>query len=67
MRPRESPASPCVNVCQINPDTGLCRGCLRTLEEIACWLEYSDDGKHDVLRRIAERKLTFPVSNPLET
>jgi predicted Fe-S protein YdhL (DUF1289 family) len=67
MRPRESPASPCVNVCQISPDSGFCLGCLRTLDEIACWLEFSDDGKRDVLRRIAERKRSAPLSNTLET
>jgi len=29
--------SPCVSICEMNPHTGLCRGCLRTLDEIAAW------------------------------
>ena len=29
--------SPCVNVCVIEHDTGLCTGCRRTLDEIAAW------------------------------
>ena len=53
-----SVASPCVNICQINPDTGLCLGCLRTLDEIACWLEYSSTEKLAVLERIDERQRT---------
>lgn len=29
--------SPCVNVCEIDRRTGWCRGCARTLDEIAAW------------------------------
>lgn len=29
--------SPCTNVCQIDPATGWCIGCGRTLDEIARW------------------------------
>jgi predicted Fe-S protein YdhL (DUF1289 family) len=29
--------SPCVSICEMSPDTGLCRGCFRTLDEIAAW------------------------------
>ena len=29
--------SPCINVCQIDPASGYCRGCRRTLDEIAHW------------------------------
>ncbi|MEQ1881630.1 MAG: DUF1289 domain-containing protein [Burkholderiales bacterium] len=47
--------SPCINVCQINPETGLCLGCMRTLDEIACWLDFSDARKREVLAQIAAR------------
>ncbi|HEX6141906.1 MAG TPA: DUF1289 domain-containing protein [Geminicoccaceae bacterium] len=29
--------SPCIGICRLEPDTGLCEGCLRTLAEIAAW------------------------------
>jgi len=29
--------TPCVNVCLLDSDTGLCVGCGRTLQEIANW------------------------------
>ena len=29
--------SPCVSVCQMHDREGLCRGCLRTIDEIARW------------------------------
>ena len=29
--------SPCVRICTMDADTGLCVGCARTLDEIARW------------------------------
>lgn len=29
--------SPCMSVCQMDEDTALCQGCLRTLDEIRVW------------------------------
>jgi len=49
-------ASPCVNVCQMDPQTGLCRGCLRTLDEIAGWMDYTVSEKLEVLGRLDERR-----------
>jgi predicted Fe-S protein YdhL (DUF1289 family) len=30
-------ASPCIDVCRMDRRTGLCEGCLRTIDEIAAW------------------------------
>ena len=54
-KPSEVP-SPCVNVCQMDPQTGLCRGCLRTLAEIADWMDYTVSEKLEVLGRLDERR-----------
>ena len=48
-------ASPCINVCRMNPDTGLCDGCLRTLAEIAAWSAMSGDEKRSVLAQLPKR------------
>ena len=48
--------SPCVNVCQMDPVSGLCRGCLRNLDEIAGWLDFSVSEKRLVLERLDERR-----------
>ena len=50
--------SPCVNVCHINPYNGLCRGCMRTLDEIAGWLDLCAAEKLAVLARLEERRRT---------
>lgn len=46
--------SPCVRVCEIDND--VCRGCHRTLNEIALWGSMSDAERHAVLSRIDHMK-----------
>ena len=29
--------SPCISLCEMDPRSGLCRGCLRTIPEIKAW------------------------------
>jgi predicted Fe-S protein YdhL (DUF1289 family) len=47
--------SPCISICRLEEASGLCAGCLRTLDEIAVWSVMSDDERHAVWARIAER------------
>ncbi|WP_396433153.1 DUF1289 domain-containing protein [Limnohabitans sp.] len=47
--------SPCVSVCVMHPQTAVCEGCLRDLDEIGAWGRFSDDEKRQVWRRIAQR------------
>lgn len=48
--------SPCVNVCQMHPKQGYCIGCLRTLDEIADWLDMQEEEKREVLARLDQRR-----------
>jgi predicted Fe-S protein YdhL (DUF1289 family) len=54
----ETIASPCINVCKMNERTGLCEGCRRSLDEIACWSLYSAAEKRAVLEQLPARKQT---------
>ncbi|MBA2962700.1 MULTISPECIES: DUF1289 domain-containing protein [Ramlibacter] len=47
--------SPCNNVCRIDDATGLCQGCLRTLEEIGAWSTLSDAHRREVWRGLRAR------------
>jgi predicted Fe-S protein YdhL (DUF1289 family) len=51
------PVSPCIRVCTLNPHTGWCEGCLRTIDEIAAWASYSSQEKCAVLAKLEERCL----------
>ena len=57
-------ASPCVSVCVMNDATGLCRGCYRTLDEIARWSVMSDREKTAVVAQLEQRKKINPGSDP---
>lgn len=48
--------SPCVSLCHIDPETGTCEGCGRTLDEIRAWKLADDDQKSEILDRVAERR-----------
>ncbi|MDI9334064.1 MAG: DUF1289 domain-containing protein [Cytophagales bacterium] len=47
--------SPCVSICQMSPQTGLCVGCLRTIDEIANWAALANDEKLHILQLIEQR------------
>jgi len=48
--------SPCINVCRIDADSGLCAGCRRTLDEIAAWSRLDDARKRIVWAQLARRR-----------
>lgn len=49
------PPSPCVSVCQMDAPGGLCRGCLRSIDEICRWSAMDTDGKRQTWRLIEQR------------
>ena len=55
--------SPCIDVCVMDEQRGLCRGCQRTLDEIAGWSTYSRGQKLAVLAEIARRKASAAADN----
>jgi len=48
--------SPCVEICQLDPVSGMCLGCFRTMDEIATWIELTDIEKQGVLLNAQKRK-----------
>lgn len=47
--------SPCVKVCAVDGQTGLCLGCGRSLKEIGGWMQLGDDGRRDVMDALPAR------------
>jgi predicted Fe-S protein YdhL (DUF1289 family) len=52
-------ASPCTSVCIIDPVTGLCGGCFRTLQEISGWIDFSATEKRTVIAALDARRSNF--------
>lgn len=48
--------SPCVGVCRMDPATGWCEGCWRTLDEIAAWSTSDDAMRRTVWGAIEARQ-----------
>jgi len=48
--------SPCISLCEMAKDTGLCKGCLRTIDEIIGWGSAGDDYKRAVWAEIRRRE-----------
>ena len=51
-----SPVSPCLGICLMDPATRMCRGCLRTVDEIRVWYTASADEKRSILARLEIRR-----------
>ena len=50
-------ASPCTNVCQMDAASGWCRGCARTLGEIAGWGGAPEAVQRQVLDQLPPRRI----------
>jgi uncharacterized protein len=48
--------SPCIRECVIDQQTGYCRGCWRTLDEISLWASYTPGERLCVLQSLQERR-----------
>jgi uncharacterized protein len=51
-----APISPCVGICLMDPATKTCRGCLRTIDEIAGWYQAAPAEKRAIVARLAVRR-----------
>lgn len=49
--------SPCINVCEIERRSGLCRGCLRTVDEIMAWPTASEAVRAALVADLATRSI----------
>ncbi len=64
MTPRGTVPSPCINVCRMDPRSGFCEGCRRTLDEIASWSALDDDARRRVWAALAQRRAGDPPPRP---
>ena len=59
-----SKESPCIAVCMIDPRTGLCYGCGRTLPEIASWHRLESTERQAVMANLSQRMLDAGLTPP---
>ena len=61
-----APVSPCVAVCIMDPATGFCRGCYRSIGEIAGWLDFTPAEKRRVVADAGARKVAAETARGAE-
>ncbi|WP_417743228.1 DUF1289 domain-containing protein [Salipiger sp.] len=49
---RDEIESPCTKICVIDPQSRLCTGCLRSIDEITAWSRMSPDARRAVMREL---------------
>ena len=61
-------SSPCCRVCVVDPVSGLCEGCGRTLAEIARWGTMSEAERRAVMAGLDDRmrQAFTPAAEPAE-
>ena len=52
--PRPIP-TPCVKVCVVDGESGLCLGCFRTLAEVAAWSRFSEAEREAIMADLPRR------------
>ena len=53
--PRPIP-TPCVKVCVVDGESGLCLGCYRTLGEVAGWTRLGEDARTAIIGDLPRRR-----------
>lgn len=53
---RKEAESPCVNICVVHPETRLCTGCARSLDEIARWSRMTPEERREIMAALPERE-----------
>lgn len=52
---RDEIESPCVNICVIHPETRLCTGCLRSIDEIGTWSSLPPEARRNIIEDLPNR------------
>lgn len=48
--------SPCINLCKMDAQNGLCLGCFRTIAEITRWAKADDATRAAILAAVGQRR-----------
>jgi hypothetical protein len=53
--PRDCIDTPCIDICEIDALSGLCKGCGRTIDEIAGWSQLSPEERRGIMATLPAR------------
>jgi predicted Fe-S protein YdhL (DUF1289 family) len=53
---RNEVESPCIKVCVVHPETRLCTGCARSIDEIAAWSRLTPVARRAIIEDLPNRE-----------
>ncbi|OIQ25036.1 MAG: DUF1289 domain-containing protein [Alphaproteobacteria bacterium MedPE-SWcel] len=53
---RNEVESPCIKLCVIQPETRLCTGCARSIDEITRWSKMTASERADIMAELPNRR-----------
>lgn len=56
---RQEIESPCIKICVVHPESRLCTGCLRSIDEIGRWSRMSATERREVMAELPSRASAF--------
>ncbi len=56
LRPPPPIKTPCIKVCVVDGESGLCMGCYRKLSEVAGWTKLTDDERSAITDELPSRR-----------
>ncbi|MEH6645400.1 DUF1289 domain-containing protein [Sulfitobacter sp.] len=51
--------SPCIKICVVHPESRLCTGCLRSIDEIGAWSRMTAEARRAVMAELPSRASAF--------
>ncbi|MCT4557306.1 MAG: DUF1289 domain-containing protein [Pelagimonas sp.] len=52
---RDEIESPCINICVIHPESRICTGCYRSIDEITAWSKMAPDARSKIMAELPQR------------
>jgi predicted Fe-S protein YdhL (DUF1289 family) len=52
---RDEIESPCVQICVVHPETRICTGCYRTIDEITDWSRMTSEARRNIMYDLPAR------------
>ena len=49
--------SPCIGICTLDPKSGYCLGCRRSVDEIARWMTLDNPARQQIIDQLPTRKI----------
>ena len=54
--PPKAIKTPCIKVCVVDGESGLCMGCYRQLTEVAGWAKLTEEERERIMAELPERR-----------